>query len=348
MTAQQIGAALGVRFVLQGNVQRSGSHIRINAQLADATSNAQLWSDSFEGDTSDLFALQDQVTGRIASTMDHQMVVIAARESEKRRDNPKAADLMLRARALSDTPQSLDKWVQVERLYRQALAIDPGNVKAMMGLATALGFQANNFGSEMSTDVREKTWNEAIDLATKANANDSDNLDYYRIVAFHAGSHGDAEGQRRAAEAMLRVNPRDPTSYNVLASSYLRVGEPQRAIELLTKAVSLNRKNAGAVFLTNLGRAYFMAGNTKAAIEWCYKALQVEPTFVRAHLVLAMAYALDGDEAKAHAEAAEVRRLNPQFKFDLQGTRATPASPAYAAYLEEKVIPGMRKAGLLE
>ena len=348
LTAQQIGTALGVRFVLQGSVQRSGNHVRINAQLADATSNAQLWSDSFEGDTSDLFALQDQVTGRIASTMNHQMVVVAARESEKRRDNPKAADLLLRARALADKPQSLDNWQQVEHLYRQALAIDPGNVKAMMGLASALSFQARNFGSELSTGVREKTWNEAIDLATKANASEPDNPEYYRVVAFHAGDHGDFEGQRRAAEAMLRLNPRNPAAYNVLAGTFMRVGEPQRAIELLTKAVDLNRKNADAVFLNNLGRAYFMAGNNKAAIEWCDKALQIQPTFDSAHIILAMAFALDGNEARAHAEADEVRRLNPKFKFDLDKARARPESPAYRTYLEERAIPALRRAGLSE
>ena len=348
LTAQQIGTALGVRFVLQGSVQRSGNHIRINAQLADATSNAQLWSDSFDGDTSDLFALQDQVTARIASTMDRQMVVIAARESEKRKDNPKAADLLLRARALADKPQSLANWQQVEALYRQALVIDPGNIKAMMGLATALSFQANNFGSELSADTREKTWAEAIDLASKANASDRDNPDYYRIVAFHASRHGDADGERRAAEAMLRLAPRNPSAYNVLASSFVRAGEPQKAIELLSKAVDLSPKNAGPAFLTNLGRAYFMSGNNNAAIEWSDKALQIEPKFYQAHLVLAMAFALNGNETKAHAEADEIRRLNPKFKIDLERVRAAAATPAYQTYLEERYIPALRKAGLLE
>ena len=348
LTTQQIGSALGVRFVLQGSVQRSGNHVRINVQLADATSNAQVWSDSFEGDTSDLFALQDQVTARIASTMDYQMVVIAARESEKRRDNPQAADLLLRARALVDRPQSLDNWQQVERLYRQALAVDPGNLKAMMGLAAALSFQGWNFGAGLTPDTREAIWKEALQLASKVNAIEPDNAEYYRVVAFHAGSHGDDEGERRAAEALLRLSPRDPSAYNVLAISLMRAGEPQRAIELLTKAVELNRKNAGAVFLNNLGRAYFMAGNNKAAIEWSDKALQIEPTFDAAHLNLAMALALDGNEARARTEADALRRRNPQFRFDVERARARSESPAYRTYVDEKVIPALRKVGLLE
>lgn len=245
-------------------------------------------------------------------------------------------------------PQSLDNWQQVEHLYRQALAIDPGNVKAMMGLASALSFQASNFGFELSTGAREKTWNEAIDLATRAAGSEPDSPEYFRVVAFYAANHGDVEGERRAAEAMLRLDPRNPSAYNVLARTFMRAGEPQRAIELLTKAVDLDRKNADAVFLNNLGHAYFMAGNNKAAIEWCDKALQIEPTFDSAHIILAMAFALDGNEARAHAEAVEVRRLNPNFRFDLEKARARSESPAYRRYLEERVVPALKRAGLSE
>ncbi len=78
------------------------------------------------------------------------------------------------------------------------------------------------------------------------------------------------------------------------------------------------------------------------------KALQVQPNFEPAHVILAMAFALDGNEIKTRAEAGEVRRLNPKFKFDVEKSRAGPPSPAYATYLEERVIPALRMAGLLE
>src|SRR5271167_1924961 len=100
LTARQVGKDLGVHFVLHGSVQRNGTKIRINAQLADANSNAQLWSESFEGDQSNLFALQDQVTTLVGNSIGREMVIVAARESESRKSNPKAADLMLRALAL--------------------------------------------------------------------------------------------------------------------------------------------------------------------------------------------------------------------------------------------------------
>ena len=329
-------------------MQRSGERFRINAQLADTSSNAQLWSDSFQGDTSDLFALQDQVTGRIANTMDHELVLVAARESERRKDAPQATDLILRARALADKPHSLDKWQQVEALYRQALVIDPGNVNAMMGLATALSFQPIHFGSKVSSEARERTWTEAVALATKVHAIDPDNPEYFRVIAFNALAHDDIEGARRAAQTWLSLAPRMPDPYNVLSNTYTRAGEPGKAIELLTQAIGLDRKNANAVFPANLAQAYFMSGDNKAAIVWNLKALEREPRLLRAHIGLAMAYALDGDDARAHAEAAEVRRLNPGVKFDLQRMRAGSDPPAYKAILEERMIPGLRKAGLID
>ena len=96
-----MGKDLGVRYVLQGNVQRGGEKIRINAQLADTSSGGQLWAETFDGDSSDLFALQDRITSRIANSIGREIVVAAARESEARKTDPQAGDLLLRAVALT-------------------------------------------------------------------------------------------------------------------------------------------------------------------------------------------------------------------------------------------------------
>lgn len=135
---QRLGAELGVRFVLQGSVQRVGNTIRINAQLADTATNAQLWTETFQGDQANLFALQDQVTARIGNSIGREMVVVAARERETRDSTPQATDLILRARAAAFKPQSLKNWEQIEGWYRQALELDPDNTTAMAGLARAL------------------------------------------------------------------------------------------------------------------------------------------------------------------------------------------------------------------
>ena len=347
-TAQQLGQALGVRFVLQGSVQRNGSHVRINALLADATNNAQLWSDSFEGDTSNLFLLQDQVTGRIANTMGHELVVVAARDSEKRKSSPQVADLLLRADAAADKPHSLEKWQEVERLLRQAIELDPGNVNAKASLATALSFKANQL---RDPGLREKARAESIDLANKVIAIDPASPEPYRVLAFHGLRTDDLDGAQRAAETFMRLKPRQPDPYNVMGSVYMSRGDAAKAVEMFSQAVALSPKNdANAVFRNNLGRAYFMLGDYKAAIEWHSQALQAEPQGVSAHIGLATAYAMSGDVARAQAEAREVRRLRPGFKVDVEKLRADSASdpPQAKAYIEDKMIPAYRKSGLTE
>ena len=346
-TTQQIGQALGVRFVLQGNVQRSGEAFRINASLADATTNKQLWSDRFEGETSNLFALQDQITGRIATTMGRELHVVAARESEIRRDSPQVADLMLRAAALSDKPHSLAKWQGVEQLLRQVLTMDPRNVSAMAHLSGALAFKAR-FVDDAAE--RDKLKAEALDLANKVTALDPDAPEPYRVRAFHALEMGDAEGARLAAETFMRLKPRAPDPFNVLGSVYLSLNDPAKAVEMFRQAVTLSPRDAPAVFTANLGAACFLAGDYRCAIEWNLKTLQSDPAFVRAHVWLARAYAMAGEDANARAQTEALRRVRPGYKVDLAALRAEAASaPAVRkAVIEERIIPGSIKAGLTE
>ena len=131
INVQQVGKDLGVRYALQGNVQRSGEKIRINAQLADTSSGGQLWAETFDGDRSDLFALQDQITSRIANSIGREIVVLAARESEARKTEPKVGDLLLRAVALTTKSRSLENLQQQEKLFREILVLDPNSVDAM-------------------------------------------------------------------------------------------------------------------------------------------------------------------------------------------------------------------------
>ena len=347
ITAQQIGKELGVRFVLHGGIQRSGTKIRINAQLADATSNAQLWSDSFEGDQSDLFALQDRVTTLVGNSIGREMVIVAARTSETRKTNATVADLLLRASALSLRPVSLNNWQQVEGLRREALALEPNNANAMVGLANCLAAQVGNFGHQMDDKVNEDKFVEARDLALKAQQIDPDNPGIYLPLAAYAEHRGDWEGGLRAMESRLLLEPKNPMAYNSLAVRLYLAGEFKRSIDLLTQAINLNPKHATDLMSTGMGRAYFALGDNDAAIGWLLKSLQQNPAFAYTHAYLAMAYALKGDDDKARAAAAEVRRLAPTLTLSMfEPDLSQPA--AYKVLHESKLAPAWRKAGLPE
>ena len=349
VTAQQVGKELGVHFVLQGSVQRNGTKIRINAQLADASSNAQLWSETFEGDQSDLFALQDQVTTLVGNSIGREMVIVAARESETRTSSPKVSDLMLRARALSLKPDSLKNVQQFEDLCRQALALEPNNAEVMAYLAASLVVQAGNFGDQMDERVVEKKFSEGRDLALKAKALDPDNPTVYQAIGSYSLDHGDLVGARRAYETRLSLEPKNPVAYNNLARVFLNEGEPRRTIELVTKAISLNPKHPHEYDFLTLAWAYFQLGDNDAAIEWSLKSSEKNPGVSGPYNVLALAYALKGEDAKAHAAAAEVRRLSPNGDTLSSLRKDWSSNPAkYQEFFESKFVPGWRKAGLPE
>jgi len=205
---KQIGQELGVHFVLQGSVMADGNKLRINAQLADAQSGAQKWTEIFQGDLTDLFALQDQVTARIGNSIGNQIVILAARDTQTRKSGAKAADLQLRADALSLNPWSLQNERKVEALSRQALAADSGNATATLGLAWSLLLQAYNSGGDLDDDARERLIAEGGALALKAKAMDPDNPDLYGALVIQAWFQGDPSASLRYAEKRVALDPR--------------------------------------------------------------------------------------------------------------------------------------------
>ena len=132
---KQIGRELGVRYVLEGSVQRSGKQVRINTQLTDAETDAHLWADRFERDISVLFALQNEITSRIAVELSLELLTAeAARPTE----NPDALDYILRGRAVYAKPLTRDNFRQMIGLVKHALALDQRSLEAQSLLADML------------------------------------------------------------------------------------------------------------------------------------------------------------------------------------------------------------------
>ena len=134
--AKSIGKELGVRYVLEGSVQRDANRVRVNAQLIDAESGAHLWADRFEEDIVDLFKLQDEVVARLARTLQIELVNAEAQRSlHDRPRNPDAVDLTMRGWALFN--QSFTKANQHEALalFDQALTLDPTSADALAAAA---------------------------------------------------------------------------------------------------------------------------------------------------------------------------------------------------------------------
>ena len=314
VTVQQIGQELGVRFALQGGVQRSGEKIRINAQLADTTTNAQLWSESFDGNQGDLFGLQEMLTTRIGISLREKMVVVAARESETRKSDPTVADMMLRARALSFKRESKANYDERNALYRKVLLVEPNNVRAMVNLANSLSTEALNQIKDPA--ARETQLVEARDLALKAKELEPTYPSINTAITIYALTHGDFEGARRADEAELALNPKEPSAYSNLAGDHVDLGEPAKAVELLTQAIRLDPRKVDATILRNMTVAQFMLGDDEAAIEWARKALAANPGFIGQHAFMAMSYARKGRPHWVEGRSRIAANCGPDVHFD--------------------------------
>jgi tetratricopeptide (TPR) repeat protein len=276
------------------------------------------------------------------------MVIVAARESEMRKSSPKVVDLILRARALNLKPASLKNLQQIEDLYRQALVLEPNNANAMVSLAIILTREPENFSYQMDASVAEKKLVEGRDLALKAKELDPDNPGVYSAIQMYALEHSDLEGALHVAQTRLALEPKNPSANQDLAVNYLLLGDPQRAIEFEARAINLNPKHADEYNFLTMGAAYFMLGDNDAAIEWLRKSTEQNPAFAQTWAVLAMAYALKGEDAQMRGAAAELRRLDPNETLSALRNDPEFKGAAYKAWFESKLVPAWRKAGLPE
>src|SRR5215467_9721919 len=136
---KQIGRELGVRYVLEGSVRRLGNQVRVNAQLIDAETDAHLWADRFDGDTSDLFTLQNEITSRIAGALNLELTAI---EAARPHGHPDTLDYILRGRAAFSKPAARDTYAEAITLYERALDLDPHSAEAQSLLARTLSARA--------------------------------------------------------------------------------------------------------------------------------------------------------------------------------------------------------------
>jgi adenylate cyclase len=136
---KQIGRELGVRYVLEGSVRRSGNQLRVTAQLIDAETDAHLWAERFDRDIGDLFALQNEITSRIAVALNLELV---SAEAARPTEHPDALDFILRGRAEENKPSTRDTRAKAISMFERALTLDPRSAGAQSGLAMSLAGRA--------------------------------------------------------------------------------------------------------------------------------------------------------------------------------------------------------------
>ena len=147
-TPRQIGKELGVRYVLEGSVQRDQNRVRVNAQLIDAESGAHLWADRFDRPLADLFSMQDEIVASLASQLDVELIANEARRAE-RTPNPDSMDLYFQGMSWFNKGRYAENMLEARGFFERALALDPGNLDALLGTAAvdmqvAAGYQTDD------------------------------------------------------------------------------------------------------------------------------------------------------------------------------------------------------------
>ena len=131
---RQVGRELNVRYVLEGSVQRGGNRLRVNVQLIDAETGNHLWAERFEKPVADLFDMQDEIVSRLANTLNAQLIEAEARRAE-RSLHPDAMDLYFQGMAWLNKGVTPEYLAQARGFFDRALALDPGNIEALVGTA---------------------------------------------------------------------------------------------------------------------------------------------------------------------------------------------------------------------
>ncbi len=131
---KQIGRELGVRYVLEGSVQRGGNRMRVNVQLIDAETGNHLWAERFDKPVADLFDMQDENVARLASQLGAQLIEAEARRAE-RAPLPDSMDLVFQGMARANKGVTPEYMAQARSFFERALALDPGNIWALVGTA---------------------------------------------------------------------------------------------------------------------------------------------------------------------------------------------------------------------
>ena len=302
---KQVGRELGVRYLLEGSVRKSGNRLRIGGHLIDAVTGAQLWADRFEGPLEDVFDLQDRIASSVAGVIEPALQAAeTARSANRPTADLTAYDLYLRAAAMhrASYPEAL-------RLLEEAIERDPRYAPAL-GLAAILSFRMLNDGlSEDRTRDEART----ADFARRALEMGGDDPGTLVDAAHSLAGLGEDIGAMTAlVDRALTINPNFARGWHV--SGVLRnwAGQPDNAIDHLETVLRLSPRARVGSTLHQIGLAHFFARRFDQAEPKLLLAIQDDPRHPMTYRVLAACHAHAGRLEEARAMISRLRTITPE------------------------------------
>jgi TolB-like protein/class 3 adenylate cyclase/Tfp pilus assembly protein PilF len=341
---KQVGRELGVRYVLEGSVRRSGDRIRCNAQLIDAESDSHIWAERFDLLANDLLWLQDEVTGRIAISLNLELL---KREAARPSETPDAFEYILRARAAYNRDSTRDGFVEAISLCESALALDPGSIQGRGLLAQTLIARVLDQMTDTPAADLERAEALISDVLAASPHDPVAHLTRGRVL--HAqGRHEPAIAEYERAVAL------DRNSVAAIANLGLCkffAGAIEEAIPAQEQAIRLSPRDPRLPnWYWRIGMAHLLKARVDDAISWLEKARTTNPRLAGPRAWLASAYGLAGNSEGAAAELVEARRLSGDNRYASIACfkHANALGAKLYAIAEDTFFAGLRKAGMPE
>ncbi len=334
---KQVSEELGVRYVLEGSVRRSGDRVRITAQLIDAMTGYHLWAERYDRDLQEIFSLQDEIALKILKTVHEKLEVGLYTQGLGRGARNLEAFLKAMEAREHFFGATKEDMALARKLYEEVIALDPDYAFAYAGLAYT-HIADLWFGSSISP---EESVRKAIELGEKAVALDEMDPGAHATLGFFYAHARQFDRAVAHAERGLSLDPNFFATLSNAASVFAYSGRPEEAIPLFHKAIRINPFAPAANFYF-LSEAYRLAGRFDEAVEQAKKAIERDPKHHLIYLCLACACFLAGREEEARAAAVEVRKINPTFSLE-QFAKTLPYKDTSQI---QRTIDALRKAGL--
>jgi adenylate cyclase len=338
---KQVSEELGVRYVLEGSVQRSADRIRIKAQLIDALTGETLWADRHDRDLKDIFALQDEITMKVLGGVRVKLTgdgLIGRTEKYFKGKHGLDCFLKLLEASACRTRMTIEDNNLARRLAEEAIAMCPENPMGYL----SLGWAYNYYYWQNMAKSPQESLEKGIELAQKAIAMDDSLADAHALLCIQYRFKGQYDKAIVEGERAVALNPGGYPPINAYALTLTLVGRAEEAIPLFQKGIRLNPFGPFPIYM-NFGRALRTTGRFEEAVSAYKKAIKLAPHFIDAHAGLAATYIMMGREKEARAEAAEILRINPKFSVDSY-------AKGFVGYTDQsetdKYINALRKTGL--
>jgi adenylate cyclase len=343
---KQIGRELGVRYIIEGSVRRSANQVQVNVQLIDTETGGHMWADRFETDRRNLAEAQSEIPGRLARTLNVQIIEAANHRIERERAvDPDARDFAMRGWASFNRPFSPATLQDAQQAFERALEIDPRSVDARIGIAITL---INIVYPGWSNSV-ERDETRAEQLLLEALDRDANRADAHGAMGHIRRLQNRLAESRIEWETAIVLDRNDATAFRNLGITLMYLGQPEAAIPQIEKCVRLSPyDHLIPIAYTGLGLCHLLLGQVGNGVEYFRKARSLNPRLYFAHFGAAAALGLKGDLEQARAALAEGMKLRPELNSlaAWRAHRPWETDPEFTALADKTMYLGLRQAGL--